>query len=67
MIWFSPGWPLLSGPNIELTPQRGRAILQLDRVVYPTNLGKPTLPSTSIDPLGLADVGGFGFPTMRNS
>ena len=25
ILWISPGWPLLSGPNIQLTPeQRGR-------------------------------------------
>jgi hypothetical protein len=26
MIWFSPGWPMLSGPHVELTDKSERQL-----------------------------------------
>ena len=43
VIWFSPGWPLLTGPSIQLTQKDEQARITL----------------YSIDPLGLADAGGI--------
>ena len=31
MVWFSPGWPLLSGPNILLTSKESERLVQRDR------------------------------------
>jgi VWFA-related protein len=58
IIWFSPGWPLLSGPNIELTNKDEKHFF--DSIVTASGAmrqGRITL--YSIDPLGLTDAGGF--------
>ena len=58
MIWFSPGWPLLSGPNVQLTSKDEQHFF--DSIVAASGglrLARITL--YAIDPLGLADAGGI--------
>jgi len=58
LIWFSPGWPILSGPNIDLSRKDQEKFFNL--IVDTSNslrLARVTL--YSIDPLGMSDAGGF--------
>jgi VWFA-related protein len=57
MIWFSPGWPLLSGPNIELSRKDEQQLFN-SIVAASTGLRQARITLYSIDPLGLADAGG---------
>jgi VWFA-related protein len=62
IVWFSPGWPLLSGPGVEeqMTAKQEQQIF--DNVVNLSTLlrqGRITL--YSIDPLGSADFAGRAF------
>jgi VWFA-related protein len=57
MVWFSPGWPLLSGPNIELTRKQEENFFDTI-VAASTGLRQARITLYSIDPLGLADAGG---------
>jgi VWFA-related protein len=57
MIWFSPGWPLLSGPAINLTAKEEQQFF--NSIVAASNgLRQARITLYSIDPLGLADAGG---------
>jgi VWFA-related protein len=57
MIWISPGWPLLTGPDIELSRKEQQQIF--DSVVSAsTVLRQARITLYSVDPLGLADSGG---------
>lgn len=56
MIWVSPGWPLLSGPNIELTSKDERQIFN-SIVTASSALRQAGVTLYAIDPLGLADFG----------
>jgi VWFA-related protein len=55
MIWFSPGWPLLSGPNVELS-HKGQQQLFNSIVAASDGLRQARITLYSIDPLGLADA-----------
>jgi VWFA-related protein len=55
MIWFSPGWPLLSGPNVELS-NKGEQQLFNSIVAASDGLRQARITLYSIDPLGLADA-----------
>ena len=55
MIWFSPGWPLLSGPNVELS-HKGQQQLFGSIVAASDGLRQARITLYSIDPLGLADA-----------
>src|SRR6202035_3916447 len=57
MIWFSPGWPLLSGPNIQLSDKDEHKIFS-SIVAASTGLRQARITLYSIDPLGLADAAG---------
>ena len=57
LVWISPGWPLLSGPNIELSTRQEQQIFR-SIVNYSTSLRDARITLYSIDPLGLADAGG---------
>jgi VWFA-related protein len=62
IVWFSPGWPVLSGPGVEeqMTAKQRQQIF--DNVVNLSTLlrrGRITL--YSIDPLGSADFAGRAF------
>ena len=58
ILWVSPGWPLLSGPRVEVSAKQEQRLF--DGIVTMSNLlrqGDITL--YSIDPLGTADAGGL--------
>jgi VWFA-related protein len=57
MIWFSPGWPLLTGPSIEYTRKDEEGFF--NSIVATSNeMRRANITLYSIDPLGLADAGG---------
>jgi VWFA-related protein len=56
LIWVSPGWPLLSGPNIYLDSKQQRGIFS-DIVGLSTGLREARITLYSVDPLGAADSG----------
>ncbi len=58
MIWFSPGWPLLTGPGIQLSGQDEQRFF--NSIVATSNgLRQARITLYSVDPLGLADAGGI--------
>ena len=57
MIWFSPGWPLLTGPRIEYTRKDEEGFFN-SIVALSNELRAADVTLYSIDPLGLADAGG---------
>jgi VWFA-related protein len=58
VIWISPGWPLLSGPNIILGDKdQQRLFSQI--VGISDSLRRSRITLYSIDPLGTQDSGGF--------
>jgi VWFA-related protein len=57
MIWFSPGWPLLTGPAIEPT-RKDEEHFFTSIVDFSTQLRLADITLYSVDPLGLADAGG---------
>ncbi len=61
IIWISPGWPLLSGPGIELnTSQRTRAFN--DVVALTTELYRSNTVVDAVNPIGtVEDVGRTNF------
>ncbi len=58
ILWISPGWPLLSGPGVDLDRKEQD---QLFSSVVDLNqqLQQAQVTLYSIDPLGVADAGGF--------
>jgi len=56
MIWFSPGWPLLSGPNIQLSDKGEREIFN-SIVAASTGLRQARITVYSIDPKGPEEAG----------
>jgi VWFA-related protein len=59
LIWISPGWPPLAGPSIQLTDKQRQGIFS-EIVTTSTALWRAHITLYSIDPLGIADAGGFG-------
>lgn len=58
VIWVSPGWPLLTGPNEILTSKEQQGIFnQIVAISDSLRRGRITL--DTIDPLGTNDAGGF--------
>ncbi|MGD0443190.1 MAG: VWA domain-containing protein [Edaphobacter sp.] len=56
VVWISPGWPILSGPNINLdTKQTGQIFASI--VSISTILREARMTIYSIDPLGVSDAG----------
>jgi VWFA-related protein len=55
LIWISPGWAYLSGPNIDLT-NRDQAQLFNDIVGLSTQLEQARVAIYSIDPVGVLDA-----------
>jgi VWFA-related protein len=51
VIWVSPGWPLLSGPNVELTNKDQQGIFNTI-VGLSTQLRQSAITLYSLDPLG---------------
>jgi VWFA-related protein len=58
ILWVSPGWPLLSGPNVEIDAKEQQQLFA-DIVSFSTQLLQARITLYSIDPLGTADAGGF--------
>jgi len=58
MIWFSPGWPLLSGSEAEIT-SKDRQNFFNSIVTASNRLRQGHITLYSIDPLGLADAAGI--------
>jgi VWFA-related protein len=59
VIWLSPGWPLLSGPRVHMTPNDQEVLFE--RVVHlSTTLREARITLYSVNPLGVAEAGNFG-------
>lgn len=58
VIWISPGWPLLTGPRIQLTNKQEDSIFQ---TVVGTSmlLAQARITLYSVDPLGMEDAATF--------
>lgn len=56
IIWISPGWPLLTGPRIDMTNKQAQQLLA-SIIDVSTALRQARITMYSIDPLGLADAG----------
>jgi len=54
LIWISPGWAYLSGPNINLSP-RDQQLIFSNLVSLATTFERARITLYSIDPLGIAD------------
>jgi VWFA-related protein len=54
VLWISPGWPLLSGPNVELDSKQQQQIFQ-SVVSLSNQLRRARITLYSIDPLGASD------------
>lgn len=60
ILWMSPGWPLLSGPGIDLTAKQAEGIFQ-EVVGFSTNMHRANVTLYSIDPLGAQESVGRTF------
>ncbi|HEY2545585.1 MAG TPA: VWA domain-containing protein, partial [Candidatus Acidoferrum sp.] len=58
ILWVSPGWPILSGPNIELSAKQ-QDNLFAHIISLSTSLRQAGITLYSVDPLGTTDAGGF--------
>ena len=58
VIWISPGWPLLTGPRIELTKKQQEQIFQ-NIVMLSDSLRRAGITLYSVDPLGTVDAASF--------
>ncbi len=54
LLWISPGWPLLSGPEVELDSKEQRQLFA-DIVGLSTDLRRGGITLYSIDPAGMMD------------
>ena len=55
LIWISPGWPLLSGPEVELSDKAQKSLFAT-LVAMSASLRKARITLSSVDPLGTADA-----------
>ncbi|HTU43794.1 MAG TPA: VWA domain-containing protein [Bryobacteraceae bacterium] len=58
VVWVSPGWPMLSGPNVQLTSKEQQNLFNTV-VAISTELRQSRITLYAVDPLGTADAGGF--------
>lgn len=58
LIWLSPGWPLLSGPYVDMTEKHMEEAFHVI-VRISTRMREARVTLYSIDPLGMDDAGGF--------
>lgn len=58
VVWISPGWPLLSGPNVTLTSKQQQDLFH-SIVDTSDALRRARITLYSVDPLGTADAAGF--------
>ena len=58
LIWLSSGWPLLSGPNVQMSAKDLE--MSFRRIVkVSTDMREARVTLYSVDPLGMDDAGGF--------
>jgi len=60
LIWLSPGWPLLSGPNVQLSAKNQEWLFR-NVVGLSTELREARITLYSVDPLGADDSMGQRF------
>ena len=60
ILWVSPGWPLLSGPEVQLDSKQQQEIFE-SIVSFSTRLRQARITLYSIDPLGSKDFGTRSF------
>jgi VWFA-related protein len=58
LIWVSPGWPLLSGPEVQLTRQDQQKLFAT-LVSISSHLRRARITLSSVDPLGTVDAVGY--------
>ena len=58
LIWLSSGWPLLSGPNVQMS-EKDLEITFHRIVKISTEMREAHVTLYSVDPLGMDDAGGF--------
>ena len=58
LIWVSPGWPLLSGAEVELTTKEEDAFFN-NLVALSAAMRQARITLYSVDPLGTQDAGGY--------
>jgi VWFA-related protein len=58
VVWISPGWPILSGPEVQIS-QKQEASLFASIVSISTALRQARMTLYSIDPEGTEDAGGI--------
>ena len=56
LLWISPGWPILSGPNVELSTKQQAYIFDMISDLS-TELRRARITVYSIDPSGTSDIG----------
>ena len=54
IIWISPGWPLLSGPAVELS-RKDQASIYREAVDFSTQMRQNQITLYSVDPLGAGE------------
>ena len=65
LVWISPGWPLLSGPGIQLSQKNEEGLFH-SIVDLSTAMRQANVTLYSVDPLGTADAGELGPPITRS-
>ncbi|HEX3685405.1 MAG TPA: VWA domain-containing protein [Bryobacteraceae bacterium] len=58
VIWVSPGWPILTGPNVQLTSKDQQNLFHTV-VAVSTQLRQSRIALYAVDPLGTSDSGSF--------
>ncbi len=58
VVWISPGWPLLSGPEVMLSSKQQQTLLN-SIVAVSDRLRKARISLYDVDPLGTEDAEGF--------
>lgn len=58
VVWISPGWPILSGPGVELTTSQEQKLFS-SVVRYSDSMRRARITLYAVDPLGTQDAGGF--------
>jgi len=58
VVWVSPGWPLLSGPDVQLSSKNQQRLFS-SIVAVSDGLRRARITLYDVDPLGMSDAGGF--------
>jgi VWFA-related protein len=66
LLWISPGWPILSGPDVELSTKQQEYIFDMISDLS-TGLRKARITLYSIDPTGRAFLRAFASRSSRSS